>query len=126
MNVPENLHYAESHEWVNPENPDAAPVGISDHAQAELSDVVYLELPAVGTVVAKGDSIAVIESVKAANDIYSPVSGEIVEVNEGLVEAPEPINADPYEAGWMVKIKLSDTSEIEGLLDSAAYQKILS
>ena len=126
MNVPEHLHYAESHEWVNPENPEAAPVGISDHAQAELSDVVYLELPAAGTVVAKGDSIAVIESVKAANDIYAPVSGEIVEVNEGLVEAPEPINTDPYEAGWMVKIKLSDTSEIEGLLDAEAYQQILS
>ena len=126
MNVPENLHYAESHEWVNSENSEAASVGISDHAQAELSDVVYLELPEVGTVVAKGDSIAVIESVKAANDIYSPVSGEIVEVNEGLVEAPEPINSDPYETGWMVKIKLSDAGEIEGLLDAAAYQKILS
>lgn len=126
MNVPEHLHYAESHEWVNPENADAAPIGISDHAQAELSDVVYLELPEVGKLIAKGDSIAVIESVKAANDIYSPVSGEVVAVNEALLEAPEPINSDPYEAGWMVKIKLSDVSEIEGLLDSGAYQKILS
>ena len=126
MNVPEHLHYAESHEWVNSENAEAASVGISDHAQAELSDVVYLELPEVGKVIAKGESIAVIESVKAANDIYSPVSGEIVEVNEALVEAPEPINTDPYVTGWMVKIKLSDPSEIEGLLDSAAYQKILS
>jgi len=126
MNVPEHLHYSESHEWVNPENGDAAPIGISDHAQAELSDVVYLELPEVGKLIAKGDSIAVIESVKAANDIYSPVSGEVVAVNEALLESPDPINSDPYEAGWMVKIKLSDASEIEGLLDSAAYQKILS
>lgn len=120
--VPDHLRYADSHEWIDPASPDAASVGISDHAQEELTDVVYLELPAVGRVVSKGEAIAVIESVKAANDIYSPVSGEIVEVNEALGEDPGAVNTDPYGAGWMFRIKLSDPSEIESLMDAEAYR----
>ena len=89
MNAPEHLHFSESHEWVDAGTPESAPIGISDHAQAELTDVVYLELPEIGRQVKKGEAFAVIESVKAANDIYAPVSGEIVEINETLVESPE-------------------------------------
>ena len=121
MNVPDNLNYMESHEWVAVED-GVATVGISDHAQAELTDVVYLELPMVGNVAVKGDPVAVIESVKAANDIYSPVSGEVVEINEALENEPELVNSDPFGAGWMFKIKLSDPSEIESLMDPEAYR----
>jgi len=126
MNIPGQLKFLNSHEWVDVSSPDAAPVGISDHAQEELSDVVYLELPEVGRQVAKGDPVAVIESVKAANDIYSPVSGEIVEVNSALEEAPESINNDPFGDGWMFKIKLSNPAEAEELLDAEAYKGHIS
>lgn len=126
MNVPDHLRYADSHEWVDPADPAAAAVGVSDHAQAELTDVVYLELPELGRKVSKGEAIAVIESVKAANDIYAPVSGEIVEVNEALAEAPEPVNDDPYGAGWMFRIKLDDPSELESLHDAGSYRERLS
>ncbi len=126
MNVPDSLLYRDSHEWIDPSDPNAASVGISDHAQAELTDVVYLELPEAGRVVKQGEPFAVIESVKAANDIYAPVSGEIVEVNAGLAEAPEPVNEDPYGAGWMVKIRLSDPDELESLLNAASYREHLS
>ncbi len=126
MNVPDSLLYRDSHEWTDPSDPEAARVGISDHAQAELTDVVYLELPEVGRVVTQGEPFAVVESVKAANDIYAPVSGEIVEVNAALAEAPEPVNEDPYGAGWMVKIRLSDPGELEGLLNAASYREHLS
>jgi len=101
-------------------------MGITDHAQAELTDVVYLELPEIGRTVAKGDAIAVIESVKAANDIFSPVSGEVVEVNEALAEAPEPVNGDPYGGGWMIKLRLSDSSEVDTLLNAESYRERLS
>jgi glycine cleavage system H protein len=126
MNVPDHLRYSDSHEWIDATDPAAASMGISDHAQAELTDVVYLELPEVGRVVKKGDAIAVIESVKAANDIYAPVSGEVVEVNEALAEAPEPVNEDPYGGGWMIKIKLSDSSELESLHDAGSYREQIS
>ena len=126
MNVPDHLYFSDSHEWVDPSSPDAAPVGISDHAQAELTDVVYLELPEVGRTVSKGEAVAVIESVKAANDIYAPVSGEIVEVNEALAEAPEPVNEDPYGGGWMFKVKLANSGEVEGLMNAAAYRDTIS
>jgi glycine cleavage system H protein len=126
MNAPDHLHFSESHEWVDAATPEAAPIGISDHAQAELTDVVYLELPEIGRQVKKGESFAVIESVKAANDIYAPVSGEIVEINEALVESPEAINTDPYVTGWMVKIKLYDPSELDSLMTGAAYREHLS
>lgn len=126
MNVPEDLRYSESHEWLKLEDDGIAVMGISDHAQAELTDVVYLELPEVGRAVNKGEPIAVIESVKAANDIFSPVSGEVVEVNEALAEAPEPVNEDPYGAGWMIKIKISDPSEVDSLLNADTYRGHLS
>ena len=126
MNVPDHLLYCDSHEWIDPSDPAAAPVGVSDHAQEELTDVVYLELPAVGKVVSKGDPFAVIESVKAANDIYAPVSGEVVEVNSSLVESPEAVNTDPYGAGWMVKIRLSDPSELTALKNAESYREFLS
>lgn len=126
MTSPDHYYFAESHEWVDPKDPASASVGISDHAQAELTDVVYLELPAVGRVVTKGEAIAVIESVKAANDIYAPVSGEVVAVNQSLAEAPEPVNEDPYGAGWMIKIRLSDPSELATLMSAAQYREHLS
>ncbi len=123
MNVPDHLLYADSHEWIDGADPAAAPVGISDHAQAELTDVVYLELPEVGRIVKKGEAFAVIESVKAANDIYAPVSGEIVEVNAALAESPEPVNSDPYGAGWMVKIRITDPSELGDLKSAESYRE---
>jgi glycine cleavage system H protein len=126
MNVPDHLLYCDSHEWIDPTTPDAAPVGVSDHAQEELTDVVYLELPAVGRVVKKGEAFAVIESVKAANDIYAPVGGEVVAVNEALVESPESVNTDPYGAGWMVKLRLSDPAELSGLKNAESYREFLS
>lgn len=126
MNAPDHLHFSESHEWVDAGTPESATIGISDHAQAELTDVVYLELPEIGSQVKKGEAFAVIESVKAANDIYAPVSGEIVEINTTLVETPELINTDPYGAGWMVKIKLSDLSELDSLMTGASYREHLS
>lgn len=126
MNVPDHLRFSDSHEWIDPTDSEAATMGISDHAQAELTDVVYLELPEVGRIVKKGEAFAVVESVKAANDIYAPVSGEIVEVNEALAEAPEPVNEDPYGAGWMVKIKLADSGELETLHDAGSYREQIS
>ena len=126
MNAPEHLHFSESHEWVDAGTPESAAIGISDHAQAELTDVVYLELPEIGRQVKKGEAFAVIESVKAANDIYAPVSGEIVEINETLVESPESINTDPYGAGWMVKMRLSDLSELDSLMTGTSYREHLS
>jgi len=120
-NVPDHLKFAESHEWIDPTNSEAAPVGISDHAQDEIQDVVYLELPELGRVVEKGEAIAVVESVKSANDIYSPVGGEVVEINEPLGEAPESINTDPYGDGWIFKLKIADAGELDALDDAAAY-----
>lgn len=126
MNVPDHLLYCDSHEWIDPADPAAAAVGISDHAQEELTDVVYLELPAVGRVVAKGEAFAVIESVKAANDIYAPAGGEVVAVNEALADSPETVNTDPYGAGWMVKLRLSDPTELSGLKNAESYRELLS
>lgn len=126
MNVPNHLRYKDSHEWVDPTDSEAFKVGISDHAQTELTDIVYLELPEVGRQVEKGEAIAVIESTKTANDIYAPISGELVAVNEPLGESPEPVNEDPYGAGWMFSIKPSDTSELDSLLDADAYREQIS
>ena len=118
--VPADLKFLSSHEWVLVED-DVATVGVSDHAQELLGDLVYVELPEVGTTVAAGDSVGVIESVKAASDTYAPISGEIIEVNEDLEDAPERINVDPYGDGWMYKIALEDREEVENLLDAEAY-----
>ena len=121
-NVPDNLRYRDSHEWINPSQ-DPSPVGITDHAQAELTDVVFAELPKVGRVVKAGEQVAVIESVKAASDIYAPVAGEIVAVNDELSANPALINTDPYGTGWMFKIKVANAAEAEALLSPEAYRK---
>lgn len=121
MNVPNNLRYRDTHEWIDPTQ-DPAPVGISDHAQHELTDVVFVDLPKMGTQVAAGQQVAVVESVKAASDIYSPVSGEVVAVNEALSNEPGAINTDPYGSGWLFKIKLSQPAEADALMDSDGYK----
>jgi glycine cleavage system H protein len=120
MNVPKNLKYAKSHEWVRVEG-DIAVVGITDHAQHELTDVVYVETPAVDSRVEAGKECAVVESVKSASDIYAPVSGDVVAVNEELSSAPELLNQDPYDKGWIFKIKISDPDELGELLNPDDY-----
>lgn len=120
MNIPDNRKYADSHEWVLVEG-DTATIGITDHAQSELSDVVFVELPKVGRTASAKEAIAVVESVKAASDIYSPVSGEVIETNPALTSDPALVNADPYEKAWMFKIRLSDPSELAQLKDAKAY-----
>jgi glycine cleavage system H protein len=121
MNIPSDLFYAESHEWLKV-NGDIGTVGITDHAQHELSDVVYVELPKVGTKVNAKGNIAVVESVKAASDIYAPVSGEVVEVNKALEGDPAILNQDPYDKGWIFKIKLNNPDEAKQLKNSDAYK----
>ncbi|MDJ0754778.1 MAG: glycine cleavage system protein GcvH [Ardenticatenaceae bacterium] len=120
ISTPENLRYSKEDEWILVEG-DVATIGITDYAQDSLADIVYLELPDVGDSVSNGDTFGVVESVKAASDLYAPVSGEVVEVNDDLVDTPESINEDPYGAAWMVKIKMSDPSELDGLMDAAGY-----
>ncbi len=120
-NVPSDLKYSKSHEWVRLSG-DTATVGITDHAQHELTDVVFVELPAKGRKVSAGEACAVVESVKTASDIYSPIGGEIVEVNERLAAEPGLVNSSPYEAGWLFKLQLSEASEIQALLTPEAYR----
>ena len=120
MPAPSNARFATSHEWIL-SGESETPVGISDHAQAELGDVVYVELPDVGRTVKAGESVAVIESVKAASDIYAPVSGEITAVNDAVAADSALVNSDPYGAGWLFKIKLSAPAEADALLDESAY-----
>jgi glycine cleavage system H protein len=122
--TPSNLKYAATHEWARDEGDGTVTVGISDHAQESLGDVVYVEQPEVGSTVTGGEEAGVVESVKAASDIYSPVSGEVIAVNELLEDAPETINGSPYDDGWFFKVKMSDPSELEGLLDAAAYEAV--
>ncbi|TXJ74709.1 glycine cleavage system protein GcvH [Streptomyces lavendulae] len=119
--IPTDLRFAESHEWARPEADGTVTAGLSDHAQRALGDVVFVELPGVGKIFAAGDAIGVIESVKAASDIYAPVGGEVIAVNEELAESPELINEEPYEA-WFFKLKPSNTSELDKLLDAAGYK----
>lgn len=121
-NVPSDLKYAKSHEWVRVSG-DTATVGITDHAQHELTDVVFVELPEVGRQVKAGETCAVVESVKTASDIYSPVSGEIIEVNKPVADNPALVNTDPHGAGWFYKIKLGNAAELGALLSPADYTK---
>lgn len=121
MNVPDDLHYTESHEWVRQEG-DNARVGITDHAQAELTDVVYVELPKIGAQVEARSPIAVVESVKAASDIYAPVKGTVVEVNNALESNPALINTDPFGEGWIFVLKIDDAGQLKNLQDAAAYR----
>lgn len=118
--TPAELKYAPSHEWVRVDG-DVATVGITDHAQDALGDLVYVELPEIGDTVAAQDEAGVVESVKAASDIYAPVSGEIIAVNDALTDSPEIINGDPYHDGWMYKIRMSDPAELEDLLSAEDY-----
>ncbi|MBQ0742489.1 glycine cleavage system protein GcvH [Halopseudomonas pelagia] len=120
-NIPADLRYAASHEWTRQEADGTVTIGITDHAQDLLGDVVFVELPDVGRTVSAGEECAVVESVKAASDIYAPVSGEVVAVNEALADGPELVNSEPYEGAWFFKIKPSDTSELDKLMDADAY-----
>ena len=121
MSVPEELQYTKSHEWVRTEG-DTATIGITDHAQDELGDVVFVELPEEGDTFEAGDSFGTVESVKAVSDLYTPVGGEVVEVNEALDDSPEKINEDPYGDGWIVKLRVSDEGE---LLSASDYEQLL-
>lgn len=121
-NIPGNLRYRDSHEWIDPMQ-DPAPVGITDHAQAELTDVVFVDLPKLGAQVSAGQQVCVIESVKAASDIYAPVSGEVVAINEALSNDPGLINRDPFLDGWIFKLKPANAAEADALMNAEAYAK---
>lgn len=120
--IPADLRYAASHEWARLEADGSVTVGISDHAQEALGDVVFIELPEVGKILAAGDQAGVVESVKAASDIYAPVGGEVIAVNEGLADAPEQVNGEPYGA-WFFKLKPQDATELDKLLDADGYRQ---
>lgn len=122
-NIPADLKYVASHEWVRDEGDGVVTVGVTFHAQELLGDIVYIELPAVGQVLAEGDGAGVVESVKAASDVYAPIAGEVLEVNADLESAPETVNADPYGAGSFFKLKLVNPADMASLLDAAAYEK---
>ncbi len=123
-NVPADLQYTDEHEWLSADTDGTFKVGITDHAQSTLGDIVFLELPEVGKTVAAGDAIGVVESVKAASDIYSPVSGEIVAINDTVVDTPDKVNSDAYDS-WLFKIKLAPGASTDKLLDAAAYTKLI-
>ena len=125
-NTPADLKYSKEHEWVRDNSDGTVTVGITDHAQDALGDLVYIELPEVGRKVEAAEACAVVESVKAASDIYSPVDGEVTETNVALGDAPESINDDPYGEGWIFKLRVSDGSQLDGLLDAAAYEALVA
>jgi glycine cleavage system H protein len=118
---PDDLKYAQTHEWVR--SGDPATIGISQFAQEELGDLVYVDLPKVGRTLTAGEGFGSVESVKTVSDVYAPAAGEVVEVNEALSSAPETVNSDPYGEGWLIKLKLSNTADLDGLMDAAAYEK---
>lgn len=124
MDFPDDLKYTEDHEWVLVED-ELVTVGITDFAQDSLGDIVFVELPEVGTMLVAGKPFGVVESVKAVSDVYAPISGEVIEVNEELPDSPETLNTSPYEDGWMIKIKPSDASQLEELLDAEAYAEFV-
>ncbi|MFG6653901.1 glycine cleavage system protein GcvH [Scandinavium sp. M-37] len=124
-NVPAELKYSKEHEWLRKEADGSYTVGITEHAQELLGDMVFVDLPEVGKTVAAGDDCAVAESVKAASDIYAPISGEIVAVNDALSDSPELVNSEPYSEGWIFKFKASDEAEVAALLDATAYEALL-
>lgn len=125
MEVPPGLKYSKEHEWVANEEATAT-VGITDYAQEQLGEIVFVELPAVGDTISKDDPFGVIESVKAASDIYAPVSGTVVEVNQDLPESPEVINEDPYGDGWLIKVRISDPDELDDLMDGHEYEDLVA
>ena len=124
MNVPESLRYTSDHEWISVDG-DIVTVGITDHAQEELTDVVFVELPEAGREVAVGDAVAVVESVKAASDIYAPVAGEIVEGNAEAEAEPSLVNTDPFGKGWIFKVKVPDPEALDAMMDAAAYRELI-
>jgi glycine cleavage system H protein len=125
MEIPPGLKYSKEHEWVATED-GVATIGITDYAQDQLGEIVYVELPAVGDKVSKDDPFGVVESVKAVSDIYAPLTGSVVEINEGLPESPEAVNEDPYGDGWLIKIKVSDLSELDDLMDNEEYEQMVA
>ncbi|GBG57763.1 glycine cleavage system H protein [Sporomusaceae bacterium FL31] len=125
MNIPQELKYSKDHEWVKVEGSKVT-IGITDYAQSQLGDVVFVELPELGSEVAAGAGFSVVESVKAVSDIYAPVSGKVIEINEALADAPEIVNQSPYDEGWIVVLEISDPAELNELLDSGAYAQLLA
>ena len=125
-NVPGQLRYAKSHEWLHLEAGGSATIGITDYAQAALGDITYVQLPKIGAVLKAGDTFGVVESVKAASDLYLPLAGTIIAVNAALESAPETINSAPYEGGWMLRVKLADPSAAASMMDADAYRNLLS
>jgi len=123
--VPADCRYSKSHEWLKPAGDGTALVGISDYAQNSLGDITYVQLPKVGTVLAAGQTFGVVESVKAASDIYAPVAGTVIEVNTVLDSVPETVNQSPFEGGWLIKLKLTDAASVESLLDADGYGKLI-
>lgn len=124
MNIPAHLRYSKDHEWIEVEG-NRARIGITDYAQQSLGDIVFIELPQVGDEFTAQDSFGVVESVKSASDIYTPVSGKVVAVNEALIDKPQLINSDPYGQGWLIEIEMSDPSEVEDLLDAESYRQLI-
>ncbi len=124
MNIPEGLKYSKEHEWILVEG-DTVTIGITDYAQGELGDVVYVELPGVGDHFDSEETFGTIEAVKAVSDLYCPLSGEIVEINEDLEDGPETINKDPYGQGWMIKIKIDDRGQLDNLMDANSYKELI-
>ncbi|ARV11535.1 glycine cleavage system protein GcvH [Gilvibacter sp. SZ-19] len=124
MNIPANLKYTKDHEWVSIDG-DVATVGITDFAQGELGDIVYVEVETVDETLDKDEVFGTVEAVKTVSDLFLPLSGEIIEFNESLEDAPETVNSDPYGDGWMIKVKISDPSEVEELLDDAGYKALV-
>ncbi len=125
-NIPADLKYTKSHEWLKLNADGTAVIGITDHAQDQLGDMVYVEVPDTGRSLAAGEACAVVESVKAASDVYAPVAGEVLEGNAGLADAPESVNQDPYGSGWLLKMKVADAAAVAGLLDATAYEAFLA
>ncbi|ROH89100.1 glycine cleavage system protein GcvH [Stagnimonas aquatica] len=125
-NIPTELKYAKSHEWVKLQADGTVVIGITDHAQNALGDLVFVETPKVGRKLAAGESCAVVESVKAASDVYAPIAGEVTDANAALANSPEILNTDPYEAGWMWKQTVTNPGELEVLLDAAGYEKVIA
>ncbi len=124
MNVPQNLKYTQDHEWIRIEG-DTGFIGVTDYAQSNLGDIVFVEIETVGEALAKSEAFGNIEAVKAVEELYMPVSGEVLEVNPALETSPEVVNKDPYGEGWMIKVKVTDPSELSGLLDASAYEKLI-
>ena len=124
MNLPENLKYTDDHEWVSVKD-DVAIIGITDFAQSELGDIIFVEFPDTGMSINQKDSVGTLEAVKTVADIYSPLTGEVIEVNDNLESSPELINEDPYEEGWILKIKISKKDELDGLLSNSDYEKMI-